>query len=260
MSLFETLAEALRNDRPVCVATLVRPLDRAGAKLLVFLDGSGEGTLGDAGLDERVRADALTRLRNGVSEVLSYPPPAPDEEGVQVFVESHAPLPRLLIMGSVHAAPALCALAAKVGYRVTVIDVRATYTTRERFPDAAEIIVTWPHRALEKLPPLDASTYVAVLTHDPKFEEPLLPILLRSEARYVGLIGSRRTQAQRREMLRRAGVTEAELARLHGPIGLDIGAVTPEEIALAILAEMTAVKYGRSGRPLSEVYAAALAT
>jgi xanthine dehydrogenase accessory factor len=96
---------------------------------------------------------------------------------------------------------------------------------------------------------------VAVLTHDPKFEEPLLPILLRSEARYVGLIGSRRTQAQRREMLRRRGVAEEELARLHGPIGLDIGAVTPEEIAIAILAEMTAVKYGRSARPLKDTIA-----
>ena len=120
-------------------------------------------------------------------------------------------------------------------------------------------IVAWPHRALEQLPPLDASTYVAVLTHDPKFEEPLLPLLLRSEARYAGMIGSRRTQVQRREMLRRAGVTEVELARLHGPIGLDIGAVTPEEIAIAILAEMTAVKYGGTGRPLSEIFAQSVA-
>jgi xanthine dehydrogenase accessory factor len=256
MSVFDRLSEALRADVPVATATLVRPLERAGAKMLVFLDGSGEGSLGDAELDERVRADAVARLRNGVSEVRTYAPAPGSEDESVVFIESYAPLPRLLIMGSVHAAPALCALAARVGYRVSVIDARATYTTRERFPDAAEIIVAWPHRALETLPPLDPSTYVAVLTHDPKFEEPLLPILLRSQARYVGLIGSRRTQAQRREMLRRNGVTEEELARLHGPIGLDIGAVTPEEIAIAILAEMTAVKYGRSARPLKEVLAA----
>lgn len=258
MSLFDRLAEALRADVPVAQVTVVRPPKRAGTKMLVFLDGSTEGSLGDPALEERVRADAVARLRNGVSEVRSYPPTAVDQEEIGVFVESFAPLPRLLIMGSVHAAPALCALAAKVGYRVSVIDARATYTTRERFPDAAEIIVAWPHRALEALPPLDASAYVAVLTHDPKFEEPLLPLLLRGEARYVGLIGSRRTQAQRREMLRRVGVTEAEMERLHGPIGLDIGAVTPEEIALAILAEMTAVKYGRAAHPLKEAIATGL--
>ena len=258
ISLFDRLAQALRADVPVAVATVVRPLERAGAKMLVFLDGGGEGSLGDRELDERVRADAAALLRNGVTEFRTYPSGETDER-LAVFVESYAPLPRLLIMGSVHAAPALCALAARVGYRVTVIDARATYTTRERFPDAAEIIVAWPHRALEQLPPLDASTYVAVLTHDPKFEEPLLPLLLRSKARYVGLIGSRRTQVQRREMLRRVGVTEEELARLRGPIGLDIGAVTPEEIAIAILAEMAAVKYGGTGRPLSEVFAQSVA-
>jgi len=253
IGIFDRLAAALRDDVPVATATLVRPAARAGAKLLVLLDGSGEGSLGDDALDARVRADALRLLRNGVSQVQTYPPLEGQDEPAQVFVESFAPLPRLLIMGSVHAAPALCALAARVGYRVIVVDARATYTTRERFPDAAEIIVAWPHRALETLPPLDPSTYVAVLTHDPKFEEPLLPVLLRSEARYVGMIGSRRTQEQRRAMLRRKGVTEQELARLHGPIGLDIGAVTPEEIAIAVLAEMTAVKYGRTAQPLKDL-------
>ncbi|MDQ2829147.1 MAG: XdhC/CoxI family protein [Chloroflexota bacterium] len=255
MSLFDRLSTALRADTPVATATVVRPLDHAGAKLLVFLDGSGEGSLdlGDDALDEQVRADATRLLRNGVSQVMTYPSPDGTGAPITVFVESYAPLPRLLILGSVHAAPALCALAARVGYRVTVVDARATYTTRERFPDAAEIIVAWPHRALEELPPLDAATYVAVLTHDPKFEEPLLPVLLRSEARYIGLIGSRRTQEQRRALLRRKGVSEEELARLHGPIGLDIGAVTPEEIAIAVLAEMTAVKYGRTARPLKDL-------
>jgi len=251
--LFERLAAALRADIPVATATLVRPVERAGGKLLVFRDGAGEGTLGDTLLDERVRTDALRMLRNGVSGVQTYAPSEGEAEPIEVFVESFAPLPRLLIMGSMHAAPALCALAARVGYHVVVVDARATYTTRERFPDAAEIVVAWPHRALETLPPLDPSTYVAVLTHDPKFEEPLLPILLRSEARYVGMIGSRRTQEQRRALVRRKGVTEEELARLHGPIGLDLGAVTPEEIAIAVLAEMTAVKYGRTARPLKDL-------
>jgi xanthine dehydrogenase accessory factor len=256
-ALFDRLAAALRADVSVATVTVVRPLERAGGKLLVFGDGTAEGTLGDDALEGRVVPDVVELLRTGVSTVRTYPPSRPGEEPIEVFVESHAPLPRLLIMGSVHAAPALCALAARVGYRVTVVDARATYTTRERFPDAAEIIVAWPHRALETLPPLDASTYVAVLTHDPKFEEPLLPVLLRSEARYVGLIGSRRIQRQRRDTLRRAGLSEAEIDRIHGPIGLDLGAVTPEEIALAILSEMTMVKYGATGRPLKEQLAAA---
>src|SRR5207244_13098821 len=131
-----------------------RPSERAGAKRIVCRDGGGEGSFGDSELGARVRADAVALLRNGVSELRSYPSGETDER-LEVFVESYAPLPRLLIMGSVHAAPALCALAARVGYRVTVIDARATYTTRERFPDAAEIIVAWPHRALAQLPPLD---------------------------------------------------------------------------------------------------------
>lgn len=252
MTLLDQLADALRQGVPAATATVVRPLERAGARLLVFLDGRQEGSLGDPALDMRVRDDAVGLLRNGVTDLRTYADPTGQE--LAVFVESYAPPPRLLIIGSVHAAPALCSLAARVGYRVTVIDARATYTTRERFPDASEIIVAWPHRALETLPPLDAATYVAVLTHDPKFEEPLLPVLLRGDARYVGMIGSRTTQAQRRSTLRRMGVTDTELARLHGPIGLDIGAVTPEEIALAILAEMTAVRYGRSGKPLKDLF------
>ncbi|GAC1323953.1 MAG: hypothetical protein NVSMB22_12200 [Chloroflexota bacterium] len=255
MTILDRLAAALEADIPAVTATIVRPLQGAGQKMLLLPDGSGEGSLGDPDLDAVVQADALALLRNGTTEVRTYPPVGMLAAPVEVFIESFAPLPRLLIMGSVHAAPALCALATQVGYRVTVIDARATYTTPDRFPDAADIIVDWPHHALESLAPLDASTYIAVLTHDPKFEEPLLPILLRSNARYIGMIGSRTTQQQRRSMLRQSGVPEEHIARLRGPIGLDIGAVTPEEIALAILSEMTMVKYGRTGRPLVEISA-----
>jgi xanthine dehydrogenase accessory factor len=253
MTIFDRLAGALEVDAPAVTATVVRPPNRAGRKMLILQDGSGEGSLGDSELDAQVRADAFALLRNGSTEVRTYVLTGSFAEPVDVFIESFAPLPRLLIMGSVHAAPALCALAAQVGYRVTVIDARASYTTQERFPDAAGIIIAWPHRALESLPPLDASSYVAVLTHDAKFEEPLLPVLLRSEARYIGMIGSRTTQAKRRAMLRNSGIPEDQIERLRGPIGLDIGAVTPEEIALAILAEMTMVKYGRTGLPLVEI-------
>lgn len=253
LTLLDRLATALQADIPAATATVVRPQERAGRKLLIVRGDRAVGSLGDPTLDAQVQADALALLRNGTTEVRTYAPTGSLPEPTDVFIESFAPLPRLLILGSVHAAPALCAVAAQVGYRVTVVDARATYTTRERFPDAAEIIIAWPHRALESLPPLDASTYVAVLTHDPKFEEPLLPVLLRSDARYIGMIGSRTTQQQRRDMLRRNGLAEEHIARLRGPIGLDIGAVTPEEIALAILSEMAMVKYGRTGRPLVEV-------
>lgn len=250
MNLFERLAEALRHDVPVAVATVIRPSERAGAKMLLFLSGDRYGSLEDEGLSAQVWRDGLQLLGAGTSELRTYEG-YDGRETVHVFIESYAPLPRLYIMGSVHAAPALCTLAARVGYRVTVIDARAMYTTSERFPDADRIMVDWPHLALKALPPIDAATYVAVLTHDPKFEEPLLPVLLRSEARYIGLIGSRHTQAARREMLRRLGMSPDEMARLYGPIGLDIGATTPEEIALSILAEMAAVKYGRPGGSLS---------
>ncbi len=253
MTVLDRLAVALEADIPASIATVVRPPAYAGRKMLVLLDSAGEGSLGDAQLDARVLADARALLRNGTTEVRTYPPTGTIPDALDVFIESFAPLPRLLILGSVHAAPALCALAAAVGYRVTVIDARATYTTHERFPDATEIIVAWPHRALQSLPPLDASTYVAVLTHDLKFEEPLLPLLLQSNARYIGIIGSRTTQQKRREMLQRNGTPGEQIARLRGPIGLDIGAITPEEIALAILSEMTMVKYGRTGRPLVEI-------
>lgn len=256
--LFDRLAEGLRSDIPIAVATLVRPLPRAGAKVLVYSDGTHVGTMGDVALDRQVVADAVALLGTGSSASRTYPAGRTEEEEIEIFVESHTPLPRLLILGSVHAGPALCMLGARVGYRVTVIDARATYTTRDRFPDASKVIVAWPNLALETLPPLDASTYVAVLTHDPKFEEPLLPILLRSDARYIGLIGSRRTQQQRRATLRQQGFTEGEIARLRGPIGLDIGAVTPEEIAIAILAEMTMVKYEASGRPLKDLLSASV--
>jgi xanthine dehydrogenase accessory factor len=173
-----------------------------------------------------------------------------DDGPVTVFLEVFPPRPRLIVFGGVHVAVALVRLARELGYRTIVADGRAAFANRERFPDADEIVVAWPEEAFERIG-LDRSSYVAVLTHDPKFDEPALAIALRSPARYVGAIGSRRTQAARRERLRAAGVTDEELERLRGPIGLDLGGRGAAEIALAILAEMTALRFGGSGRPMA---------
>jgi xanthine dehydrogenase accessory factor len=170
---------------------------------------------------------------------------------LQVFLEVFPPRPRLIVFGGVHVAVALVRLARELGYRTIVADGRAAFANRERFPDADEILVAWPEEAFARIG-LDRASYVAVLTHDPKFDEPALAIALRSDARYVGAIGSRRTQAARRDRLLARGVSEAELGRLRGPIGLDLGGRGASEIALAILAEMTAVRYGATGRPMME--------
>jgi xanthine dehydrogenase accessory factor len=145
---------------------------------------------------------------------------------------------------------ALVPLAKALGYRTVVADGRQSFLTRERFPDADQLLLGWPAEAFQKAA-LDAATFVCVLSHDPKFDEPAVDIALRSEARYVGAIGSKKTQASRRERLRAQGFSEADLARLHGPIGLNLGGRAPAEIALAILAEMTMARYGATGRSLT---------
>jgi xanthine dehydrogenase accessory factor len=162
---------------------------------------------------------------------------------VEVFLEVYPRRPTLLIFGGVHIAMALVRMAGPLGFRTVVADGREGFLTRERFPGADELILGWPEEVFRKVG-LDAATCVCLLTHDPKFDEPALELALRSPACYVGAIGSRKTQAHRRERLRGAGFTEAEIARLHGPIGLQLGGRTPAEIALAILAEITAVRHG----------------
>lgn len=256
MDHYARIAASVRDRIPVGVATVVAGPRQVGAKMLVFLDGHREGELGLGDLDDRIAADALEALRYERAETKSYErAAAPDEEPLRIFFEAHMPPPSLVIVGAGHTSIPLSALARIAGFDVTLIDARAAFASRDRFPEANEIIVGWPHEVLSERP-ITPTTYVAVLTHDAKFEEPLLPVLLRSPARYIGVIGSRRTQVQRRERLRGEGFTEADIARLSGPIGLDIGAVTPEEIAISILAEMVARQHGRPGGFLSEKLAA----
>lgn len=174
----------------------------------------------------------------------------PGTDGIaRVFIEAIPPQPRLFIVGATHTATALCRLAVQLGFHVSVVDPRTPFATRERFPDAHELRLEWPDEVLDGAG-LDGRCHVLTLTHDLKFDVPTLARALRSEVRYIGALGSRRTHERRLARLREQGFDEADLARIHTPIGLDIGARTPEEIALAILAEIVAVRRGREGRSL----------
>lgn len=240
--LFERLQELVRAEEPVVLATVVNAARSVGAKLLVHDDGTTEGDLGFPALRDRVVADALEYLAVGQSHARSYTDPEVGE--VEVFFDVYPAPPTLLIFGAVHVGVALCHLAKDLGFRVKVIDARGSFATRERFPDADEIVISHADDFLAR-EKVGSSTYVAVLSHDPKLDDPALLRALPSNARYVGAIGSRKTNAARLERLRQAGLTEAQLRRLHGgPVGLDIGAQNPEEIALSILAQMIAAKNG----------------
>jgi xanthine dehydrogenase accessory factor len=229
---------AARGAGGVVVATVVEG-PAAGRSAVIHEDGQVEGDVGvgEAAIREAA-LDALAHEASGTKTIES-------EHGAAiVFVEVFPRQPRLVIFGGVHIAVALVPLARALGYRTIVADGRATFLTRERFPEADELILAWPEEAFGQIG-LDRASYVCILSHDPKFDDPALDLALRSPARYVGAIGSRKTQAARRERLRAAGFDDATIGRLHGPIGLDLGGRQPAETALAILAEMTAVRYGR---------------
>jgi xanthine dehydrogenase accessory factor len=248
LALHERLKQALARREPVAVATVVRgaPL---GAKLLVLPVGT-EGSLGNRALDAQVAADARVLLREERSETRPY---ARSDliEPVEVFLETFPPPPTLLIFGAVHVAQPLTRFAKALGFDVVVTDARAKLATPERFPDADRIVRAWPDEALQELS-IAANTYVAILTHDPKFDEPALLGALETPAAYIGAVGSRSTNRDRRRRLLAAGVSPVQLARVRGPIGLDLGAETPEEMAISILAEIIAVRHDRAGGPLTE--------
>lgn len=203
-------------------------------------DGSLEGDLGPGIELSAVRDAALSALRREQGSTVVVETPAGP---ASVFLEVFPRQPRLVIFGGVHIAVALVPLARMLGYRTIVADGRESFLTRERFPDADELILAWPEEAFERIE-LDRSCYVCILSHDPKFDQPALRTALRSPAAYVGAIGSRKTQAARRQWLEAEGFSPEAIARLRGPIGLDLGGRQPAETALAILAEMTSIRYG----------------
>jgi xanthine dehydrogenase accessory factor len=215
-----------------------------GSKLLVKADGGISGGLGDAELEREAVAAADELMWAERSELREV-------GGVTLFVDVTAPAPRLVVFGGVDYAAALCRLARAAGWLPYVCDPRSQFATAARFPDAQGVIAAWPEEAFARIGGIDRATYIAVLTHDPKLDDAALSLALRSDAAYVGAMGSRRAQAQRRERLLAAGIEEDLLDRVAAPIGLDLGALTPEETALSIMAEVVAVRHGRSGGRLS---------
>ena len=275
----EEITEDIENGRPVAVATVIEHPDPTwlGRRLIVRPDGVGGivpndpaadtpqptaealgtiPTLGSKRADDAVRDDTLGLLAAGHNATLTYGPDGERRgEGMRVFVWAFAPKPRMLVFGAIDFAAAVARVGAFLGYHVTVCDARPVFATNTRFPEADDVVVDWPHRYLGaevEAGRIDRRTVITVLTHDPKFDVPLLEVALRlPEVSYVGAMGSRRTHDDRLARLREAGLTEDEIAHLSSPIGLDLGARTPEETAISIAAEIIAGQWGGSGGRLA---------
>jgi xanthine dehydrogenase accessory factor len=249
------VAEAINIGAPVAVVTCVDgPPDRLGRRL-VLRPHERTGTLGSARLDDAVTDDARGLLAGGRTSTLHYGYDGERRgDALALFVASYAPRPRMLVFGAIDFAAAVARVGAFLGYRVTVCDARAVFATARRFPDADEVVVDWPHRYLQReidAGALDDRTVVCVLTHDPKFDVPVLDVALRQRFAYVGAMGSRRTHDDRVQRLREAGLPDSALASLCSPIGLDLGARTPEETAVSIAAEIVASRWGGGGQRLT---------
>lgn len=250
------LVESVRDEHPVSVTTVIEHPEphRIGARRVIWHDRA-MGTLGSERVDDAVTDDARGLLATGRSGTLHYGPEGQRRgEGMTVFVNSFEPPPRMLVFGAIDFARAMVRQAAFLGYRVTVCDARPVFATASRFPEADEVIVDWPHRYLAKEVAdgrVDERTAVAVLTHDPKFDVPVLEVALRAKLGYVGAMGSRRTHEDRLARLREAGLSERELTELASPIGLALGARTPEETAVSIAAEIISLRWGGGGERLS---------
>jgi xanthine dehydrogenase accessory factor len=264
------IGEAVERGEPVAVATVIAGPGQVGARRVIWAgdaeaggdteaDGAGDGgwhsgatgTLGVARLDAAIDDDARGMLAQGLTGIRRYG--AGGERlgnELSVFVHSFAPAPRMLVFGAIDFAASVARVGKFLGYHVTVCDARKVFATSSRFPDADEVIVDWPHRFLAATT-VDARTVICVLTHDPKFDVPLLEVALRTPAAYIGAMGSRRTHQDRLARLREVGLTEDELSRLRSPIGLDLGARTPEETAVSIAAELIQLRWGGTGRALT---------
>ncbi|MEV4499614.1 XdhC/CoxI family protein [Micromonospora arborensis] len=263
----DAVAAARRGGQPAAVVTCVAadagdppgavptdPARRLGRRL-VLTGQRSIGSLGDDRLDDAARVDALGLLTAGHSGVLRYGYHGQRRgSGVSLFVTAYATPPRMIVFGAIDFAAAVARIGAFLGYRVTVCDARPVFTTARRFPEADEVVVQWPHRYLRTevdAGRVDGRTVVCVLTHDPKFDVPLLELALRHPLAYVGAMGSRRTHDERHKLLREAGLDAEQLARLASPIGLDLGGRTPEETAVSVAAQIVAARWGGSGRPLA---------
>ncbi len=260
------IADDIEAGRPVAVATVVEHPDptRIGRRLVVRPEDPDQrvgdalsGSIGSARADAAIADDTRGLLASGHHQTLTYGPDGERRgEGLRVFVWSFAPKPRMLVFGAIDFAAAVARMGNFLGYQVTVCDARPVFATNSRFPSADEVVVKWPHKYLREeieAGRIDQRTVLCVLTHDPKFDVPLLEVALRdADVAYVGAMGSRRTHDDRMARLREVGLTDVELARLSSPIGLDLGARTPEETAVSIAAEVIALRWGGRGERLAD--------
>jgi xanthine dehydrogenase accessory factor len=241
-SIRHEIVEAASADVGSVVATVVEGKGSVGRSVVIREDGAVT-TPGDlAWLADQIHDAALESLRTEKSRTVQLP----TSEGgtAKIFLEVFARRPKLVVFGAGQIAMALVPLAKAMGFRTIVADAREAFLTRERFPEADELVLDWPDAAFARTP-IDRATYICILSHDPKFDDPALEIGLRSPARYIGAIGSRKTQEKRRERLQNMGFRDTDIDRIHGPIGLDLGGRSPTEVALSIVAEMIAARYGR---------------
>ena len=238
---WNTLRRSVEHEQAVVYAIGLAPEPLLGRKLTRVIEGRHVGSITPS-LDSHVAEEGDQLLQVGGTKIVTLPWQG---EGAQVFLEAFRPSPTLLVVGATHTAISLCRLATEVGFQVTVIDARSALATPERFPDAERLIHAWPEEALAQVS-LGSYSSLVVLTHDPKFDVPTLAYALHSQARYIGALGSRVTHEGRKQQLRQQGFSDADLARIRSPIGLDIGSRTPAELALAILAEVLAVQYDRA--------------
>ena len=250
MTIFERLVQAIRGERAVALATRLDD-GMPGAKLLVD-DAEQIGDLGSPGLNDAVAAEARALLLVGETAERTF---GSDGEPVgidaRIFIQSFAPKPIMYVFGAIDFSRAMARIGKYLGYRVFAVDARPVFATKARIPDAEQVIVAWPDEFLRNAR-VDASTAIIVLTHDVKFDVPLLQVALQTNAGYIGAMGSRRTHENRVAALREAGASDESLARISAPVGLDIGARTPEETAVSIAAEIIALRSGRAGGRLRE--------
>jgi xanthine dehydrogenase accessory factor len=238
--IYQKLKQALADEKLVALATVVAG-PGVGEKLLVWPDGRHEGNLESPALKDQLLTHTAQLLSEQRSERATF---EVEGEVIDCFIEVYPPPPKLIMIGAVHVAVPLATFAKELGFRTIVVDARGVFATPERFPHVDELIIRWPAEALAEIP-LNESSCIVFLTHDEKFDNPGLQVALNSPARYIGALGSTRTHAKRVKALKEMGLTDEQLARIHAPIGLDLGAKRPEEIAISIIAEIVAAMNGQ---------------
>lgn len=239
--LLDALSNAIKNAKLVAVATIISG-SGLGHKLLIWPSGATVGSLGAPALDAQVQSRVTSLLARQSTERFSL---VFEEQTLEIFAEIHAPPPKLIIVGGVHIAIPLVTFGKVLGFHTVVLDARSAFATPERFGHADQLIIQWPADALPEIG-IDESTYIVVLTHDEKIDNPALELAVRSPARYIGALGSKKTHARRVAALQEMGATAEQIGRIHAPIGVEIGARRPEEIAVSIIAQVVAVMNGNA--------------